>query len=62
MALLGGIFAFLCSFSQSNFAAEVQNDFKNVAAAKVIKLEYRYFDKEGSGSVLMKEQKLHLME
>lgn len=54
MALLGGIFAFLCSFSQSNFAAELQNDFKNVAAAKVIKLEYRYFDKEGSGSVLNK--------
>lgn len=54
MALLGGIFAFLCSFSQSNFAAEVQNDFKNVAAAKVIKLEYCYFDEEGSGSVLNK--------
>lgn len=54
MALLGGAFAFLCSFSQSNFAAEVQNDFKNATAAKVIKLEYRYFDKEGSGSVLNK--------
>lgn len=54
MAVFGGIAAYIMMISRNYFSAYVQNDFKNMAAAKVIKLEYKYFDDKGSGSVLNK--------
>ena len=54
MVILGSLFTFFCTIAKNQFAIMVQNDFKNVAASKILKLEYKYFDEKGSGSILNK--------
>lgn len=54
MSAGGFVVAFIRNFSKNTFSVLVQNDFKNEAADKITRIEYRYFDEEGSGSVLNK--------
>ncbi len=46
--------AFLKSVSASKFSIKVQAGYKNMVAQKLYHLEYRYFDKNGSASVINK--------
>lgn len=54
MVIIGSLLAFFCTIAKNQFALMVQTDFKNMAARKMLKLEYKYFDEKGSGSVLNK--------
>ena len=50
----GFVVAFLKSVAASKFSIKVQAVYKNMVAKKLYRLEYRYFDKNGSASVLNK--------
>lgn len=50
----GFVVAFLKSVSASRFAVKVQELYKNMVAEKLYRLEYCYFDKNGSASVINK--------
>lgn len=52
MVVVGSLLAFVSTFAKSQFAVMVQNDFRDKTASKMLQLEYSYFDKTGSGSVL----------
>jgi len=54
MAFIGLVSAFIKSYSSSTFSVNVQTAFKNEAAQKLAKLEYKYFDDLGSGSIINK--------
>lgn len=54
LTALGFIVAFLKSVSASKFSINVQARYKNMVADKLYRLQYRYFDKNGSASVLNK--------
>lgn len=54
MVVIGSLLAFLCTIAKNEFALMIQTNFKNMAARKILKLEYKYFDEKGSGSVLNK--------
>jgi len=54
MTFIGVICAFVKSFATSTFSVNVQMAFKNEAADKLVKLEYKYFDDFGSGSIINK--------
>ncbi len=54
LTALGFIVAFLKSVSASKFSINVQAKYKNMVAKKLYRLQYRYFDKNGSASVLNK--------
>lgn len=50
----GFLVTFLKSVAASKFSIKVQAVYKNTVAEKLYRLEYRYFDKNGSASVLNK--------
>lgn len=54
MVVMGSFLAFVCMVAKNQFAIMIQTDFRNTAALKMLKLEYKYFDEKGSGSVLNK--------
>lgn len=54
MTVIGFLSAFIKSYAASTFSVNVQTAFKNAASEKLVKLEYRYFDDLGSGSVVNK--------
>lgn len=54
MTLIGVVSAFVKSYASSRFSVLVQTEFKNLAADKLIRLEYRYFDESVSGSIINK--------
>lgn len=54
LTVAGFVVAFLKSVSASQFSIKVQSTYKNMVAEKLYHLEYRYFDKNGSASVLNK--------
>jgi len=54
MAFIGLVSAFIKSYSSSTFSVNVQTAFKNESAQKLAKLEYKYFDDLGSGSIINK--------
>lgn len=54
LTLAGFVLAFFKSVTASKFAILVQTRFKNLVAEKLYHLQYRYFDKNGSGSVINK--------
>lgn len=51
---IGFISAFLKSAAASKFSIKVQTMYKNLVARKLYKLEYRYFDENGSAAVINK--------
>lgn len=51
---LGAAAAFLTAWSGGYFAAAVLNRFKHIAAKKMVKIQYSYFDEEGSGGIINK--------
>ncbi len=54
LIVIGFIVAFLKSLFASKFSIQVQAMYKNMVAHKLYRLEYRYFDKNGSASVINK--------
>ncbi len=54
MVALGFITAWVKSFAISRFSVMVQTDYKTAIARKLFHLEYRYFDENGSASVINK--------
>ncbi|MGN0515166.1 MAG: ABC transporter ATP-binding protein [Lachnospiraceae bacterium] len=54
LVLLGFVFAFLKSVFNSKFAICVQRKYKELLAKKLYVLEYKYFDENGSASVINK--------
>ena len=54
LIVIGFIVAFLKSVAASKFSIKVQENYKNMVAEKLYRLEYRYFDKNGSASVINK--------
>lgn len=54
LVLIGILVSYLKSFSQSMFSIAVLNDIKNVAVKKLVKLQFRYFDEKGTGSIMNK--------
>lgn len=54
LTLLGAVVAFLKSASLSLFSIKVQTAYKGLVAKKLYRLEYKYFDVNGSASVINK--------
>lgn len=54
LTAIGFIVGFLKSAAASKFSIKVQTMYKNMVAQKLYKLEYRYFDENGSASVINK--------
>lgn len=54
LTMTGFVAAFLKSIFASKFSIKVQAAYKNMVAKKLYRLEYRYFDQNGSASVLNK--------
>lgn len=54
LIVLGFAAAFFKSVSASKFCVKVQAKYKNMVAGKLYHLEYRYFDRNGSASVINK--------
>lgn len=54
MILLGFVTAFLKSVAISKFSIKVQTAYKDIVAKKLYHLEYKYFDDNGSASVINK--------
>lgn len=54
MTAVGFGVAFLKSISTSKYSIKVQTRFKSLVAEKLYHLEYKYFDQNGSGSVINK--------
>lgn len=51
---LGGIAAFIKSLSKNTLTINMQTDIRNMIVTKLVKLQYSYFDEEGTGSLLNK--------
>lgn len=51
---LGVVVAFVKSVASSLFSVKVQTDYKSLVAEKLYRLEYKYFDANGSASVINK--------
>ncbi len=54
MILLGFVTSFLKSVAISKFSIKVQTDYKDIVAKKLYRLEYKYFDDNGSAAVINK--------
>ena len=54
MTVLGLVVSFARSVFASKFSIKVQTRYKNLVAKKLYRLEYRYFDDNGSASVINK--------
>ncbi len=54
MVLLGTAAALFRSIAASKFSIKVQTKYKEMVAEKIYRLQYRYFDRNGSGAVLNK--------
>lgn len=54
LTLAGLLAAFIKSILLSRFSIKVQTRYKNLAAEKMFRLEYKYFDENGSASVINK--------
>lgn len=54
MILLGFVTAFLKSVAISKFSIKVQTDYKDIVAKKLYRLEYKYFDDNGSAAIINK--------
>ena len=54
LTLAGFVVAFFKSVTASLFSIKVQTRYKTMVAEKLYRLQYRYFDKNGSGSVINK--------
>jgi ATP-binding cassette subfamily B protein len=54
MILIGTIAAFVKSITAGIFGINVQKAFRSKVIDKLVKLEYKYFDEKGSGSIINK--------
>ncbi len=54
MTLIGFVSAFCKSIAASKFSMKVQIEYKAMVAKKLYRLQYKYFDQNGSGSVINK--------
>ncbi len=54
MVLVGTVAAFVRSLATSKFGIKVQTEYKALVAEKLYCLQYKYFDRNGSGAVLNK--------
>lgn len=52
--LVGTIVSFIKTFCSGKYSVAIQKEFKERAIDKITKLEYKYFDEEGSGGVITK--------
>jgi len=52
--VIGTIASFVSTYFTGKFSICIQRDFKVKAIDKLVKLEYRYFDEEGSGGIITK--------
>jgi len=52
--VIGTIASFVRTYFTGKFSICIQKDFKVKAIDKLVKLEYRYFDEEGSGGIITK--------
>lgn len=50
--LLAMVVTFIEGYSGNIFGVNIIRDFRNEAIKKLVKLEYRYFDEKGSGSII----------
>lgn len=54
LTMIGTIAAFVKSYMQNSFSVNVQTEIKNIATSKLVRLQYSYFDKEGSATIMNK--------
>lgn len=54
MIMLGMILSFIKQYSGEVFSISIQKQYKDMAASKIVNLEYSYFDEKGSGGILTK--------
>ena len=54
MIILGMILAYIKQYSGEVFSISIQRQYKDMAAARIVNIEYYYFDKNGSGGILTK--------
>lgn len=54
LTLIGTAVAFVKSIANSKFSLKVQTRYKNLVAQKLYRLEYKYFDENGSAAVINK--------
>lgn len=54
MIVLGMILSFVKQYSGEVFSISIQKQYKDMAASKIVNLEYSYFDEKGSGGILTK--------
>lgn len=52
--LVGTVVSFIKTFCAGKYSNAIQKEFKERAIDKITKLEYKYFDEEGSGGVITK--------
>jgi len=54
MIIIGLITGFSSNYFGGIFSAKILQRFKNTTVKKILRLEYKYFDDKGSGSVITK--------
>ncbi len=54
LTLIGTTAAFFKSYFQTTFSVNVQTDIKNITTKKLAKLQYSYFDSNGTGTIMNK--------
>lgn len=54
LTFIGTIAAFIKSYMKSTFSINVQTGIKNMLVSKLVRMQYSYFDKAGTGSIMNK--------
>jgi ABC-type multidrug transport system fused ATPase/permease subunit len=54
MTIIGFVTAYIATYSSSIYSAKVLKRFKDMAAERIIHLQYKYFDEQGSGGIINK--------
>lgn len=54
LMVVGGAAAFIKSFSKNSFSINIQTGIRNMVVAKLVKIQNRYYDAEGSGAIMNK--------
>lgn len=52
MIILGMILSYIKQYSGEVFSFSIQKQYKDMAATRIVKLEYSYFDKQATGGIL----------
>lgn len=52
LVLIGTVVSYVKSFAGSMFSVSVQTELKNLTTRRLVKLQFRYFDEKGAGSIM----------